>query len=62
MSFRFMETIRDGQDLEMNDTMLCMATCHSLAKIDGLISGDPLDLILFNSIQWVRYNIRFESD
>lgn len=33
-----------------------MATCHSLTRIDGQITGDPLDLVMFNSIDWV-YNI-----
>ena len=55
-----MAIIRDGHDLEMNETMLCMATCHSLVKIEGQISGDPLDLILFNSVQWVHFNIPFD--
>jgi len=30
-----------------------MATCHSLTLIEGHLSGDPLDLIMFNSIDWV---------
>ncbi|XP_018422668.1 PREDICTED: probable cation-transporting ATPase 13A3 [Nanorana parkeri] len=31
----------------------CMATCHSLTKIDGVISGDPLDLKMFEAIGWI---------
>ena len=34
--------------------MTAMATCHSLTIIDGILSGDPLELIMFNSIGWVR--------
>lgn len=34
----------------------CMATCHSLNFIDGVLQGDPLDLNLFNSTGW-----RFED-
>lgn len=30
-----------------------MATCHSLTRIGGEITGDPLDLVMFNSINWV---------
>ena len=30
-----------------------MVTCHSLTVIDGEISGDPLDLIMFKSTKWV---------
>ena len=33
--------------------MTAMATCHSLTIIDGILSGDPLELIMFNSIGWV---------
>ena len=33
--------------------MTGMATCHSLTIIDGVLSGDPLELIMFDSIGWV---------
>ncbi|WAR15529.1 AT133-like protein [Mya arenaria] len=32
--------------------MTGMATCHSLTIIDGVLSGDPLELIMFESIGW----------
>ena len=31
----------------------CMATCHSLTKIEGELSGDPLDLKMFTATGWV---------
>lgn len=31
----------------------CMATCHSLTKIEGQLSGDPLDLKMFEATGWV---------
>ncbi|XP_051809518.1 polyamine-transporting ATPase 13A3-like isoform X1 [Acanthochromis polyacanthus] len=31
----------------------CMATCHSLTKIEGELSGDPLDLKMFSATGWV---------
>ncbi|KAG8014015.1 putative cation-transporting ATPase 13A3 [Nibea albiflora] len=31
----------------------CMATCHSLTKIEGELSGDPLDLKMFGGTGWV---------
>uniref|UniRef100_A0A8K9XCG0 ATPase 13A3 n=1 Tax=Oncorhynchus mykiss TaxID=8022 RepID=A0A8K9XCG0_ONCMY len=31
----------------------CMATCHSLTNIDGKLSGDPLDLKMFEATGWV---------
>uniref|UniRef100_A0A452RAB0 ATPase 13A3 n=1 Tax=Ursus americanus TaxID=9643 RepID=A0A452RAB0_URSAM len=36
----------------------CMATCHSLTKIEGVLSGDPLDLKMFEAIGWVRNTSR----
>lgn len=29
-----------------------MATCHSLTRIEGEISGDPLDVVLFSETHW----------
>ncbi|XP_021171298.2 probable cation-transporting ATPase 13A3 isoform X2 [Fundulus heteroclitus] len=38
----------------MNTTFVaCMATCHSLTKIDGELSGDPLDLKMFAATGWI---------
>ncbi|XP_040910771.1 probable cation-transporting ATPase 13A3 isoform X2 [Toxotes jaculatrix] len=31
----------------------CMATCHSLTKIEGKLSGDPLDLKMFSATGWI---------
>lgn len=31
----------------------CMASCHSLTKIEGQLSGDPLDLKMFNATGWI---------
>uniref|UniRef100_A0A3B4AHY4 Polyamine-transporting ATPase 13A3 n=1 Tax=Periophthalmus magnuspinnatus TaxID=409849 RepID=A0A3B4AHY4_9GOBI len=31
----------------------CMASCHSLTTIEGQLSGDPLDLKMFNATGWV---------
>uniref|UniRef100_A0AAX7TBZ9 Polyamine-transporting ATPase 13A3 n=1 Tax=Astatotilapia calliptera TaxID=8154 RepID=A0AAX7TBZ9_ASTCA len=31
----------------------CMATCHSLTKIEGELSGDPLDLKMFSATGWI---------
>ncbi|CAF97576.1 unnamed protein product, partial [Tetraodon nigroviridis] len=30
-----------------------MASCHSLTKIEGELSGDPLDLKMFNATSWI---------
>uniref|UniRef100_A0A5S6QUH3 Cation-transporting ATPase n=1 Tax=Trichuris muris TaxID=70415 RepID=A0A5S6QUH3_TRIMR len=31
----------------------CMASCHSLTRIEGKLVGDPLDLIMFNQSGWM---------
>ncbi|XP_074545231.1 polyamine-transporting ATPase 13A3-like isoform X2 [Halichoeres trimaculatus] len=31
----------------------CMASCHSLTKIEGELSGDPLDLKMFGATGWI---------
>ncbi|KAK5624237.1 hypothetical protein CRENBAI_000055 [Crenichthys baileyi] len=37
----------------MNTTFVaCMATCHSLTKIEGEYSGDPLDIKMFAATGW----------
>lgn len=33
-----------------------MATCHSLTRIGGALTGDPLDLIMFENTKWVSCN------
>lgn len=45
--------VDDPSTLEVGPFLTCMATCHSLTVIDGELSGDPLDLIMFNSTKWV---------
>lgn len=49
----FHEPVHDPSQLERGPLLISLATCHSLTIIDGEISGDPLDLIMFNSIKWV---------
>uniref|UniRef100_A0A8C9ZNH3 ATPase 13A3 n=1 Tax=Sander lucioperca TaxID=283035 RepID=A0A8C9ZNH3_SANLU len=36
-----------------SEFVACMATCHSLTKIEGELSGDPLDLKMFNATGWI---------
>lgn len=33
--------------------MSAMVTCHSITSIDGKLSGDPLDLKMFESTEWL---------
>ncbi|KAK3104814.1 hypothetical protein FSP39_010866 [Pinctada imbricata] len=48
----FQDEITDPAFLDHGPLLVAMATCHSLTIIEGNISGDPLDLIMFNSIDW----------
>jgi len=41
------------QLLPSDPIVVAMATCHSLTLIGGELSGDPLDISMFNSIGWV---------
>lgn len=46
--------IKDVGDLPLDDELCrAMVSCHSLTIIDGKLSGDPLDLKMFESTNWV---------
>ena len=36
--------------------LYALAACHSLTKYDGTLTGDPLDVKMFASTQWVYKN------
>ncbi|TGZ62437.1 hypothetical protein CRM22_007440 [Opisthorchis felineus] len=48
----FGEPIFKPSELENGPLLEAMATCHSLTLIDGVLSGDPLDLKMFQSTKW----------
>lgn len=50
---RFTHVVHDPSLLDRGSFLIGMVTCHSLTIIDGEISGDPLDLIMFKSTKWV---------
>ncbi|XP_062591855.1 polyamine-transporting ATPase 13A3-like [Saccostrea cucullata] len=50
---RFEDEVLDPSLLKSSPLLIGMATCHSLTIIEGSIAGDPLDAIMFNSIDWV---------
>ncbi|KAM6948677.1 polyamine-transporting ATPase 13A3-like [Aplochiton taeniatus] len=41
------------ESLRNSSFVACMATCHSLTKIEGQLSGDPLDLKMFAATGWI---------
>ncbi|KAJ1347059.1 hypothetical protein KIN20_002007 [Parelaphostrongylus tenuis] len=38
---------------QAGDLVNAIATCHSLTRIDGVLHGDPLDLVLFQQTGWI---------
>lgn len=52
-SFLLPEERACSESLLKSEFVACMATCHSLTKIEGVLSGDPLDLKMFEAIGWV---------
>nr|Q27533.2 RecName: Full=Probable cation-transporting ATPase W08D2.5 [Caenorhabditis elegans] len=44
-------TSRNGLPFD-GDLVKAIATCHSLTRINGVLHGDPLDLILFQKTGW----------
>lgn len=43
--------VRNVHTLERDHLLFGMLTCHSLTKIDGKLTGDPLDVKVFIAIQ-----------
>ena len=38
--------------MDNDNVTVAMAACHSLTIIDNVVSGDPLDLIMFEATEW----------
>ncbi|CAH8649573.1 unnamed protein product [Schistosoma bovis] len=47
--------------LDYGPLIECMATCHSLTQIDGVLSGDPLDVKMFQSTKWEFIEVTSED-
>uniref|UniRef100_A0A3Q1IHW0 Polyamine-transporting ATPase 13A3 n=1 Tax=Anabas testudineus TaxID=64144 RepID=A0A3Q1IHW0_ANATE len=52
-SFHLSEENPYKANLVKSQFVACMATCHSLTKIEGQLSGDPLDLKMFEATGWI---------
>ena len=46
--------VHHPSEISHTPLFFAMATCHSIARIKGELSGDPLDLKMFLSTGWVR--------
>lgn len=47
---RFDAEVADPKTLPPATLKFCMAACHSLTMIQEKLSGDPVDLIMFNAV------------
>ncbi|XP_028988341.1 polyamine-transporting ATPase 13A3-like [Betta splendens] len=52
-SFSPPESDAAKESLVSSAFVACMAACHSLTKIEGELSGDPLDLKMFSATGWI---------
>ena len=53
LCFRFEREIFDMAKIEKGPVLTGMAACHSLTVIDGELTGDPLEMIMFAATGWV---------
>ena len=52
---QFQENVTDPHSLPSDSLLVqAMASCHSLVKIEGDLTGYPMDIKLFEAINWVR--------
>ncbi|GAB6018630.1 hypothetical protein CHUAL_000312 [Chamberlinius hualienensis] len=49
---KYSDVIKDISTLPREQFLIGMATCHSLTIIDGNLTGDPLDLKMFEATGW----------
>ncbi|XP_071946227.1 polyamine-transporting ATPase 13A3-like isoform X2 [Antedon mediterranea] len=49
----FLPLIQHADELPRGPFLACMAACHSLTIIEGQITGDPLDLKMFEATKWI---------
>lgn len=49
----FQQPLRSLEAVPCGPLIVAMATCHSLTIIDGQLSGDPLDLKMFEGTNWI---------
>lgn len=61
-SFQLPEESACKESLVRSPFIACMAACHSLTKIEGELSGDPLDLKMFEATGWVRRRPLWEGN
>lgn len=52
-SGQFKEMVADPLNISVDSSLVhCMASCHTLIKLNGELTGNPLDVKLFEAIEW----------
>ena len=59
---RFSNMEEDPSLLPHGPLLYSMATCHSLTRINGDLSGDPLDMKMFHATGWVSLLTNKQTD
>ena len=49
----FKHPLEDISELEDGNLLKALASCHSLSVFDDKLTGDPLDIKMFESTNWV---------
>lgn len=50
---KFMHPNHHIEELHDSKLLRTLGTCHSLSRYDGVLTGDPLDVKMFESTKWV---------
>lgn len=58
----FLPAVQKPSELTQGPIVAAMATCHSLTMIDDKLSGDPLDLKMFEATNWILEEPDIESN
>ena len=53
--------IPGDESIPQGPMLAAMATCHSLTVMDGTLTGDPLDLKMFEATDWVKWSFQSMS-
>lgn len=49
----FLPMVQNVTHLPRGPFLAAMATCHSLTRIEGELTGDPLDMKMFEATEWI---------
>ena len=54
------QPVHQVPDLPNGSLLKSLATCHSLTRFDGSLTGDPLDVKMFEATEWVLEGFLFQ--